>query len=144
MTRIASFTFNGFQENTHILYDDSGECVVIDPGCSSKEEEQSLTQFIEDENLKHKIISELLFPNHIWGSQNSFYHLACNILPAINEGIKEIGHQLRFCVLISPSDVITYEARNKRKGNYIEEAVTGDYVIKNNVLEIDNRLYLYH
>lgn len=69
MTRIASFTFNGFQENTHILYDDSGECVVIDPGCSNREEEQALTSFIEDENLKPvRLLNTHCHIDHVLGN----------------------------------------------------------------------------
>ena len=30
---IKKFTFNPFQENTYIIYDDTRECVIIDPGC---------------------------------------------------------------------------------------------------------------
>lgn len=51
MAAIASFTFNPFQENTYILYDETGECVVIDPGCYTDNEKEELIGFINDKNL---------------------------------------------------------------------------------------------
>ena len=50
MTTIASFTFNPFSENTYILYDETGECVIIDPGCFDKSEQQELVDFIAEKN----------------------------------------------------------------------------------------------
>lgn len=52
MLNVQAFTFNPFQENTYILYDDTKECVIIDPGCYEKEEKDELTSFIEINNLK--------------------------------------------------------------------------------------------
>ena len=45
--KIKSFTFNPFQENTYIVYDNSNECIIIDPGCYTIEEEGILQDFIE-------------------------------------------------------------------------------------------------
>jgi len=36
---IAIFTFNPFSENTYVLYDDSKDCVIVDPGCSTEDVE---------------------------------------------------------------------------------------------------------
>ncbi|HPH46176.1 MAG TPA: MBL fold metallo-hydrolase, partial [Chryseolinea sp.] len=33
MLTIQSFEFNPFQENTYVLFDETQECVIIDPGC---------------------------------------------------------------------------------------------------------------
>jgi glyoxylase-like metal-dependent hydrolase (beta-lactamase superfamily II) len=51
---IHQFTFGPFQENTFILFDETKECVIIDPGCASSSEQQELKQFIESEKLKVK------------------------------------------------------------------------------------------
>lgn len=48
---IAVFPFNAFQENTYVLFDDTLECALVDPGCNSPEEEQTLINFIESKNL---------------------------------------------------------------------------------------------
>ncbi len=48
---IAKFTFNPFQENTFIVYTDTQQAVIIDPGCYFPEEEQRIDQFLKDNNL---------------------------------------------------------------------------------------------
>ncbi|HXA01449.1 MAG TPA: MBL fold metallo-hydrolase [Cytophagaceae bacterium] len=52
MIKVDIFTFNPFQENTYLLHDESRECVIIDPGCYEREEQEELTSFIEINNLK--------------------------------------------------------------------------------------------
>lgn len=56
MLHIQSFTFNPFSENTYLLYDDTGEAVIIDPGCYMKNEFEELYSFIEERGLKPKMI----------------------------------------------------------------------------------------
>ena len=48
---IQKFTFNGFQENTYVIYD-KDNCVIIDPGCYDKHEQDELSNFIESKGLK--------------------------------------------------------------------------------------------
>lgn len=48
---VQPFTFNGFQENTYVVYTSDGDAVIIDPGCYEKEEEEILSQFIDENNL---------------------------------------------------------------------------------------------
>ncbi|BDD00142.1 MBL fold metallo-hydrolase [Persicobacter psychrovividus] len=50
--QIKVFPFNAFSENTYILYDDTKEAVIIDPGCYTEEEQETLQDFIEAEGLK--------------------------------------------------------------------------------------------
>jgi hydroxyacylglutathione hydrolase len=50
------FTFNPFQENTYLLYDDSKECVIIDPGCYERSEVEVLHEFIVSKSLDVKLI----------------------------------------------------------------------------------------
>ncbi len=52
MLHIKSFTFNPFQENTYLLYDDSGTAVLIDPGCHTSGERAELENFIATQGLK--------------------------------------------------------------------------------------------
>lgn len=51
MLSIKKFTFNAFQENTYLLYDESKSAVIIDPGCSNATEERELINFIDNEGL---------------------------------------------------------------------------------------------
>jgi hydroxyacylglutathione hydrolase len=48
---VSVFQFNAFQENTIVVSNDQGEAIIFDPGCYSKEEENSLTDFIEENEL---------------------------------------------------------------------------------------------
>ena len=52
MIQIKTFTFNSFEENTYLVFDETGEGVVIDPGCYEKEEKDELAKFIETQNIK--------------------------------------------------------------------------------------------
>jgi hydroxyacylglutathione hydrolase len=52
MANIQSFTNNPYQENTYILYDESGECVIIDPGMETAAEQNVVVNFIKAHHLK--------------------------------------------------------------------------------------------
>jgi hydroxyacylglutathione hydrolase len=56
MLNIHSFVFNPFEENTFVLYDETNECVIIDPGCYESFERQELETFIADMNLQVRIL----------------------------------------------------------------------------------------
>jgi len=67
---IKSFTFNTFQENTFVVYDKSKECIIIDPGCYSKKEEEELSEFIIEKELTPvKLINTHCHIDHILGNQ---------------------------------------------------------------------------
>jgi glyoxylase-like metal-dependent hydrolase (beta-lactamase superfamily II) len=51
MLQFETFVFNLYQENTFVLWDDTGECVVMDPGCYSQAEKDELAGFIADKGL---------------------------------------------------------------------------------------------
>ena len=48
---IKILTFNAFQVNTYILYDDTKACVIIDPACYEPHEEEELFRFIKEKEL---------------------------------------------------------------------------------------------
>ncbi|MGE0089389.1 MAG: MBL fold metallo-hydrolase [Bacteroidales bacterium] len=69
MIQIKTFTFNPFQENTYVLYDETNECVIIDAGCNDKNEQLELLTFIEEKELKVKyIINTHCHIDHILGN----------------------------------------------------------------------------
>ena len=47
---VQKFSFNPFQENTFVVHDGKN-CVIIDPGCYEKHEQDALVSFIEENNL---------------------------------------------------------------------------------------------
>ena len=70
MISIKKFTFNPFQENTYILYDDSRECVIVDPGCYEVHEEEELHTFVKENDLKvTKLISTHSHIDHVLGNK---------------------------------------------------------------------------
>src|SRR5205807_2258826 len=56
MFQVKSFVFNPLSENTYILYDETKECVIVDPGCYEPEERNELTDFIKSNQLDVKIL----------------------------------------------------------------------------------------
>lgn len=52
MAEIAIFVFNPFQENTYVVSDDTGECIIIDAGNYSALEDKKLSGYIERKGLK--------------------------------------------------------------------------------------------
>ncbi len=49
-TTIKVFTFNGFQENT-IVVSEGNSAVIFDPGCSNRQEENALAQYLIENHL---------------------------------------------------------------------------------------------
>lgn len=68
--KIKSFTFNLFQENTYVIYDETKECIIIDPGCYTEEERNTLKNFIISKELKPvKLINTHCHIDHILGNK---------------------------------------------------------------------------
>ena len=51
MTQVEVFELNPFAENTLVVYDDTGECAIFDPGCYSVEEQELLSRFVSEKGL---------------------------------------------------------------------------------------------
>lgn len=67
---IKKFTFNTFQENTYVIYDETKECVIIDPGCYEEEEEEELANFITENALQPAaLLNTHCHIDHILGNQ---------------------------------------------------------------------------
>ncbi|MEN8927657.1 MAG: MBL fold metallo-hydrolase [Flavobacteriales bacterium] len=70
MISVKKFTFNPFQENTYVLFDETKECVIIDPGCYEEYEQEELVNFIEINELKPvKLISTHSHIDHVLGNK---------------------------------------------------------------------------
>lgn len=68
--KIKKFTFNPFQENTYVLYDETGEAIVIDAGCFDEKEKMTLKGFIIDNHLILKqVINTHLHFDHQFGNK---------------------------------------------------------------------------
>ena len=68
MIQIKKFTFNPVQENTFVLYDETGECVIVDAGCYFENEQEELSLFISDRKLNPvKLVNTHCHFDHILG-----------------------------------------------------------------------------
>jgi len=68
MLQIKKFTFNGFQENTFVLYDETKEAILIDPGNNSEVEDEELVGFLESHNLDlKKVVLTHAHLDHVFG-----------------------------------------------------------------------------
>ena len=65
---VKTFEFNPVSENTYVVYDETKECVIIDPGCFYPDEKNDLLNFITDNDLvvKHVLNTHLHF-DHVFG-----------------------------------------------------------------------------
>lgn len=52
MIKIGVLSFNPFQENTIVVSDQTGECIIIDAGNYSAHEDVALSKYIDDNGLK--------------------------------------------------------------------------------------------
>jgi len=67
---IKKFTFNPVEVNAILLWDDSLECVIIDPACYFPHEEQKLKLFIETHNLNPvKLLNTHGHFDHLMGNR---------------------------------------------------------------------------
>ncbi len=69
MIEIKRFVFNAFQVNTYLLYDETGECVIIDAACSNAAEQEELRNFIAAGSLRPvRLLSTHAHIDHILGN----------------------------------------------------------------------------
>jgi hydroxyacylglutathione hydrolase len=70
MISIHSFAFGPFQENTYILYDETKECIIVDPGCYDEQERAELAAFIETNRLRPvRLINTHCHIDHVVGNK---------------------------------------------------------------------------
>ena len=70
MIQIRTFTFSPFQENTYILYDESKQALIIDAGCSNRQEQAEVRDFLENNELKaSKLLNTHAHIDHVLGNK---------------------------------------------------------------------------
>lgn len=122
MLKIKRFVFSPFLENTYVVWDDeNNRAAVVDPGCLSEDEENSLSEFIEKENL---IIEYLLNTHchidHVFGNsyvknkyEVPFYAPEKDVflLDMLPNLAKEYGIQMKYSP--NPGEYITEDTELK-------------------------------
>lgn len=85
MISIKKFTFNPYQENTYVLYDESKSCVIIDPGMYDGAEQNELYDFIKEMQLKpERLLNTHCHIDHVLG--NRFVFDSWGIKPEFHKG----------------------------------------------------------
>jgi hydroxyacylglutathione hydrolase len=85
MIKVQKFVFNPFQENSYLLYDETGECIMVDMGSYTVEEKKKVLYFIENNRLQPvMIVNTHCHVDHILG--NSFFKNKLKIRIAAHAG----------------------------------------------------------
>jgi len=70
MLSVKSFTFSPVQENTYVLYNEAGQCCIIDPGCYFPKEKQELKSFIVQNSLQPTLLLNThCHLDHVFGNK---------------------------------------------------------------------------
>ena len=70
MLSIKKFEFNPIQENTYVLYNEHGDCAIIDPGCYYENERKQLKAFVEGNKLTPRyLINTHCHLDHVFGNK---------------------------------------------------------------------------
>lgn len=105
MIHVKTFICNPYQENTYLLYDETLECVIIDPGMYSGDEQNSLLKFIADHKLKPvMLLNTHCHIDHVLG--NKFVFDTYGLLPQFHEGETYVLHAV---VSYAPQMGLRYE-----------------------------------
>lgn len=105
MIQIKSFAFNPYQENTYILFDESLECAIIDPGVYSGDEQNLVLKFIAENKLKPVLLLNThCHIDHVLG--NKFIYDTYGLLPQFHKGEEPM---LNAVVSYAPQMGIRYE-----------------------------------
>lgn len=105
MSHIKFFTCNPYQENTYLLYDESSECAIIDPGMYSGDEQNIVLKFIADNKLKPVLfLNTHCHIDHVLG--NKFVYDTYGLLPQFHKGEEPM---LNAVVSYAPQMGIRYE-----------------------------------
>lgn len=69
MIEIKKFVFNSFGVNGFVLYDETGECILVDTACVSDNEKAQLDSFITSRGLTPKmLVNTHLHVDHVLGN----------------------------------------------------------------------------
>ncbi len=83
MIQIEKFVVNPFQENSYVLHDETGECIIVDPGFYQEHEETELTTFIAANDLTPvRLIYTHCHVDHVLG--NNFICNTYGLLPEMH------------------------------------------------------------
>lgn len=78
MINVVPFYFPRFGENTYLIFDHSKDCIIVDPGCYTPEEQSDIFDYIQMLNLNPvALVNTHAHIDHVLGNQ--FFLQAYNI-----------------------------------------------------------------
>lgn len=84
MLHKTSFTFGPFAENTWLFWNNDKQCMIVDPGCYTHQEQAELESFILVNSLEPVLlINTHAHIDHILG--NAFVHRKFGLIPWLNK-----------------------------------------------------------
>lgn len=96
---IKTFYFNDLRTCCYIVWDESGECVIIDPGCVSQSEQARIVKFIEENELT---------PVKLLNTHGHFDHVMGNNFVCKTWGIKTHIHKADYPQLARAASYCDY------------------------------------
>lgn len=70
MITVQHFEFSPFAENTFVLFDETKQCIIIDPGCYQAHEKEELKQYIAENGLSPvRLLNTHCHIDHIFGNK---------------------------------------------------------------------------
>ena len=89
MSQIKAFPNNPFQENTYLLFDETGECAIIDPGMCNAAEQNVVVSYINSRGLKPVLLLNThCHIDHVLG--NKFVFDQYGLKPQFHKGELEV------------------------------------------------------
>lgn len=89
MFSVKAFTFSPVQENTYLLYNGTGDTIMIDPGCYFPEERDALENFVTQNSLQPVLLLNThCHLDHVFG--NKWIHETWGLLLHIHEKEKQV------------------------------------------------------
>jgi len=130
MIKIKIFTFNAYGENTYVLFDETNECVIIDPGMYEGFEQNELVSFVKENNLKPVLLLNThCHLDHVFG--NKFVFDTWGLKPQFNKGELQV---LQAVPGYAPQMGFTHYELSPEPDTYLEE--TGTINFGNSSLEL--------
>ena len=129
MSIVKAFPNNAFQENTYIVYDESGECAIIDPGMSNGAEQNVVVNFIKENKLKPiLLLNTHCHIDHVLG--NKFVFDQYGLKPQYHIGEQPVIDNVP---VRAPEFGMRYEL-SPLPDNYLEE--TGEIAFGNTIFQL--------
>jgi glyoxylase-like metal-dependent hydrolase (beta-lactamase superfamily II) len=106
-----------FYENTYIIYDETNECVIVDPGCHNDNEKSRLVRWISQKGLRPvRLVNTHCHLDHVFG--NAFVAETYKLPLEIHAGELEVLN--RFEISAQRFGITRYELSPK-PASYLSE-----------------------